>query len=93
MSLENGDYGCGVVLAKISRQGKIDTRSFLAGLTDWLGNSLSKLKNINSATVIDQGYAHIKSVTETGCKRPFFHACLESKKRYMVLWIRLGGFN
>ncbi|NIB41720.1 hypothetical protein HBA55_19095 [Pseudomaricurvus alkylphenolicus] len=65
--LDNG-YGCGVVLAKLSNQGKIDTRLFLAGLLDWSGTDEPTLSSIENAVVIERGFAHIKSITETGGK-------------------------
>jgi len=64
--LENGGFGCGVVLAKVSNQGKTDTRLFLAGLLNWFGDSQPTLNQIQRAPVIETGVAHIKSITETG---------------------------
>ncbi|MEP5837470.1 MAG: Imm26 family immunity protein [Marinobacter sp.] len=64
--LEGGGYGCGVVLAKISNQGKTDTRLFLAGVLNWFGESHPTIESISNSSVIEHGAAHIKSVTETG---------------------------
>jgi hypothetical protein len=63
---ENGGFACGVVLAKVSNQGKTDTRIFLAGLLDWFGNSQPTIKEIECAQVVETGFAHIKSITEGG---------------------------
>jgi len=57
---------CGVVLAKVSNQGKTDTRLFLAGLLNWFGVSPPTPAQIQSVSVIETGFAHIKSITLTG---------------------------
>ncbi len=64
--LENGGFGCGVVLAKVTNQGKLDTRMFLAGLLNWFDDAQPTLHKIQGAPVIETGFAHIKSITETG---------------------------
>lgn len=64
--LEGNGFGCGVVLAMVSNQRKTDTRLFLAGLLNWSSNSKPTLSQIQRAAVIERGFAHIKSITETG---------------------------
>ena len=64
--LEQGGFGCGVVLAKLLRQGKTDTRLFFVGLLDWFGEAPPTLSQIKGANIIETGAAHIKSITETG---------------------------
>ncbi|KMM38484.1 Imm26 family immunity protein [Guptibacillus hwajinpoensis] len=60
--LESGRYACGRVM-QVSRE---DTRGFLAGLMDWIGDGPPTIDNIEGYKIIDQGDAHIKTIQETG---------------------------
>lgn len=62
----DGNYSCGVVLALVSNENKRDPRMFLAGLLDWAGNSLPQSNQLEGCAVLDKGFAHIKTITETG---------------------------
>lgn len=64
--LKQGGFGCGVVLAKLLRKGKIDTRLFFVGLLDWFGEEQPTINHIKGANIIETGAAHIKTITETG---------------------------
>lgn len=65
--LPNSVYGCGVILAiKVNRDGKKDSRIFLAGLLDWSGVKLPTALDIHDRKVLERGFAHIKTITENG---------------------------
>ena len=59
-------YSCGVVLALVSNGDKRDSRMFLAGLLNWFGHSLPNTEQLNGSSVLNKGFAHIKTITETG---------------------------
>ena len=64
--LGDGKYSCGIVLSLVSNESKRDSRMFLAGLLDWVGNSLPQESSLVDCSVLDKGFAHIKTITETG---------------------------
>lgn len=64
--LKNGGFACGVVVARRSKDGKMDSRLFLAGLLDWRGDHAPSPTELEGRTIREQGYAHIKAITETG---------------------------
>lgn len=60
--LQNGEFACGRVLGL-----KSDSRRlFVAGLLDWSSNVPPDAFSIAGRKVIEQGQAHIKTITETG---------------------------
>jgi len=66
LPLDGGGFGCGVVIAKVANHGNIDSREFLAGLLDWFGESEPTIGQIENTSILEKGYAHIKTITETG---------------------------
>ena len=66
VTLKNGRIACGVVIARLRKEGKIDQRLFLAGLLDWTGDRLPVGEDLKGRRIKEQGYAHIKAITETG---------------------------
>ena len=66
LPLSRGRFGCGVVLALVQREGKADTRIFLAGLLDWIGDTPPTDNAIANRTVIAERFAHIKMIQMTG---------------------------
>ena len=64
--LKNGDLACAVVLARRSKDGKVDSRLFLAGLLDWHGVNVPSPTELEGRKIRASGYAHIKAITETG---------------------------
>lgn len=62
-----GRFSCGVVLALVAtNSGKKDSRTFLAGLLDWVGDMPPSAEKLDECAVLDKGFAHIKTITETG---------------------------
>jgi len=69
IELKSGKFACGVVLSIVFKSnGKRDSRTFLAGLLDWCGPEIPNEKDIHGKTIVKKGFAHIKSITETGSR-------------------------
>ena len=64
--VQDRGFACGRVIALSHRNGKQDTRLFLAGLLDWSGGSLPDSVSIAGSKTIAQGQAHIKTILESG---------------------------
>jgi hypothetical protein len=65
--LSDGRFACGRVIAlKIRSDGSLDSRGFLAGLLDWVGDSPPTSDGIAGRPTIDQGGVHIKTIEHTG---------------------------
>lgn len=64
IKLSNGQYACGVVLARLERQGEIDTRAFYAGLLDWCSPVLPTPDTIKNCDILKSGALHIKAISE-----------------------------
>jgi hypothetical protein len=62
--LDNGRFGCGRVIQLCCKEGKRDTRAFLAGLLDWSGDEPPSSEAIAGRGTIDQGEVHIKTISE-----------------------------
>jgi len=62
--LSNGEYCCGVVLAKLSTNDKIETRVFYAALLDWHGNTAPTKDSIKGCKYLKAGALHIKAISE-----------------------------
>jgi hypothetical protein len=67
--LSDGRFACGRVLA-VPREPDplimVGRRAFLAGLIGWAGAAPPDGEAIAGAGLVDQGFAHIKSITTTG---------------------------
>jgi hypothetical protein len=65
--IDEGRFGCGVVLSlHLNREGKKQTRSFLAGLLDWTGDAPPSASQIEIREVIETRFAHIKTILMSG---------------------------
>src|SRR5664279_5592762 len=64
--LKSGCFACGVVIARLRKEEKINQRLFLAGLLDWTSDKLPADDDLKGRRIKAQGYAHIKAITETG---------------------------
>jgi len=64
--LSNGLKACGVVLQLQIKEGKRDTRTFLAGLLDWTGSEEPTAKALEQHALIAHGQVHIKTILENG---------------------------
>jgi hypothetical protein len=64
--VDNGKFACGRVVQFDYRNGKKDSRCFLAGLMNWLGNEPPSADSIAGYRVIEQGLVHIKTIVENG---------------------------
>jgi hypothetical protein len=60
--LSGGRYGCGYVVAV----DRLQRRMFVAGLTDWFGESLPTAADLAGHRVIEHANAHLKTITEHG---------------------------
>lgn len=62
--LNSGRFACGRVL-DLPRKGDYGAKtSFLAGLLDWVGNELPTFESIAGAKLLQQGDAHIFTITK-----------------------------
>jgi hypothetical protein len=64
--LKNKRFAAGCVVSRLTRNGKLDTRLFLAGLLDWCGGDYPTPDDLANARILDTGAAHIKTITENG---------------------------
>lgn len=64
--LGDGSFSCGVVISRVTNNGKIDSRLFLAGLLNWHSKVPPKTTDLTHCGVIESAYTHIKAITETG---------------------------
>ncbi len=65
--MENGKFACGAVVSiMLKSNGKRDYRNFLAGLLGWCGDSTPKDDDICGRELLEKGFAHIKTITESG---------------------------
>ncbi len=74
--LVDGRYACGRVIDVVPPDGSdpyvpnLGTRSFLAGLMDWVGESPPEAQDLEGAVLLDQGLAHIGAIAiGDGCIR------------------------
>ena len=67
--LSDGRFACGRVL-DVPKSGDLhvpaNSRMFLAGLLDWVGSQPPTVESIAGASLIEQGFAHIKAILTTG---------------------------
>lgn len=66
LPLKHGRFGCGVVLSRVERDEKPDTRMFLAGLLEWIGDSQPTEEAIENRPIAARRFAHIKMIHMTG---------------------------
>ncbi len=66
LPLSDGSFAAGIVISLVTEGGKRDSRMFLAGLLDWFGDEPPTLTGLSLSKVIDIGYAHIKTISESG---------------------------
>jgi hypothetical protein len=64
--LSNGEYACGRVLQFDYRSGRKRTRSFLAGLMDWVGVNPPTFDEIAGRKLLEQGKVHIQTIEDNG---------------------------
>jgi hypothetical protein len=60
--LSNGRYGCGYVVAV----DHANRTMFVAGLTDWFGDSPPTASRLLGHRIIERANAHLKTITEQG---------------------------
>jgi hypothetical protein len=69
IGLSDGRYGCGRVL-DVPRTPDpavpVSSRTFLAGLMDWAGSAPPTESSIAGASLLRQGFAHIRTIHESG---------------------------
>jgi hypothetical protein len=67
--LSDGRFACGRVVA-VPREPDgmlpVNTRSFLAGLMDWVGDGPPDAEAIAGSKLVRQGMAHVKTIRENG---------------------------
>jgi hypothetical protein len=64
--LKDGRYACGQVLKLLARNGKLESRVFLAGLLDWCEAHEPRATDICGRKPVEQGAVHVKTITEAG---------------------------
>lgn len=62
--LSNGNYACGVVLAKLTTNDKVENRTFYAALLDWSSNKPPLEEEISWCQYLEKGALHIKAISE-----------------------------
>ena len=91
--LHNGRFACGRVL-QINRQpdqyALNNTRSFLAGLMSWTGDTEPTSAAIAGSHLLDQGQAHIKTIITTG-GQILGHRPLDLDNIQPLLWVTHRG--
>ena len=66
--LDGERYGAGCVLGSRTVGGKPSTRMFIAGVVQWCGFQPPTPEELHGLSVVKFGYAHIKTITESGGK-------------------------
>ncbi|MDQ8734217.1 Imm26 family immunity protein [Paenibacillus sp. LHD-38] len=64
--LQNEKFACGRVIQVTKSYMASPTKTFLAGLMDWVGDAPPKSEDIAEKKTLIQGVAHIKAIHETG---------------------------
>jgi hypothetical protein len=84
--LSNGKFACGRVLQFDFSRGKKNSRGFLAGLIDWVGESLPTSDAIAGAKLLEQGKGHIRMIEfNRGQIRGFRPLELDNMKPFLEL--------
>lgn len=63
--LSNGKFTCGRVIQVTRNYQASPTKTFLAGLMNWVGDNIPKEEDLKDSQTLDQGVAHINSIYET----------------------------
>lgn len=66
--LSNGNFACGLVLARTTSAGKLNRSLFLGGLLNWSGPALPTPSNLKNAVVLQKGIMHIRAIQRNGGK-------------------------
>lgn len=64
--LKTGQYACGRVIQVTKSYMASPSKTFLAGLMDWLGEHPPTESDLAGSQTIAQGVAHVKAIQETG---------------------------
>jgi len=64
--LKDGQFACGRVIQVTKSFSVSPTKTFLAGLLDWIGKKPPNSHEIEQKQTIAQGVVHIKTIHETG---------------------------
>lgn len=64
--LADGRFGAGCVVGQRIADGIPSTRLFLAGVVRWIGASAPKASDLNDCDLLDVGFAHIKTIINSG---------------------------
>jgi hypothetical protein len=64
--VEGNRFVAGVVISLRRKDGTIDRRLFLAGLLDWCGDTVPQPHDLESKSIRERGFAHIKAIAENG---------------------------
>jgi hypothetical protein len=59
-------YGAGCVVGSSLRDGKRDTRLFIAGVVQWTGSQPPTSAELFGRPLVDFAFAHLKAITEDG---------------------------
>ena len=64
IQLSTGNYACGVVLAKLVRNDKVESRVFFAALLDWSSDNLPREESIRLCNHLEKGALHVKAISK-----------------------------
>jgi hypothetical protein len=66
IALAGGQYGAGCVVGEVLYDGVRNTRIFIAGVLQWVGNNHPTAQSLSHVRVHKYGFLHIKSINESG---------------------------
>jgi hypothetical protein len=66
IALESGRYGAGCVVGEALYGGVRNTRVFIAGVLQWIGDTHPTAQSLSRLRLYKFGFLHIKSINESG---------------------------
>jgi hypothetical protein len=64
IQLSDGRFGAGCVVGEAWHEGKKNSRLFIAGVVDWVGESSPSPEDLIGCQIHSYAFAHIKCITE-----------------------------
>ena len=64
--LANGKYGAGCVVGEALKDGRKNTRLFVAGVLQWISDTPPTARSLCDVKIYRYGFLHVKSINECG---------------------------
>lgn len=64
--LESGGFGAGCVVGHHTKEGKVSSRMFIAGVVQWFGKEIPLPAELKGLPLVEYAFAHLKVITESG---------------------------